>query len=162
MQHCDMQVSDKAVSLHASQWYSSVIACKSVIQQCHCVQASDTAVSLHASHPCGSINATRQWWGNNDCCMPVRAKAVPLRATLFWWKFCLSMLPVCLFCLLMKNCKVVKWASWSPTTVKSLTGRLTDRLTDGGTDWLTASQWQGNIPHISQPMIQQHHCVPIR
>ena len=24
-------------------------------------------------------------------------------------------------CLLMKNCNLVKWASWPPTTVKSLT-----------------------------------------
>ena len=32
----------------------------------------------------------------------------------------LSMVLFCLFCLLMKNCNLVKWASWPPTTVKSV------------------------------------------
>ena len=31
-----------------------------------------------------------------------------------------STLLFCLFRLLMKNCNLVKWASWAPTTVKSV------------------------------------------
>ncbi len=31
-----------------------------------------------------------------------------------------------LFCLLMKQCNLVKWASWPLTTAESLTERLTD------------------------------------